>query len=70
MARVDDKSFSVSIIPHTLDQTILSLKKTGDIVNLENDCIGKYVEKLMRPEEPQPSQESIITETFLIEHGF
>lgn len=49
VARVDDRSFSVSVIPHTLSVTALSDRKVGDPVNLENDMIGKYVEKLMRP---------------------
>ena len=49
VARVDDRSFSVSVIPHTLSVTALSDRKTGDPVNLENDMIGKYVEKLLRP---------------------
>jgi riboflavin synthase len=42
-----DTSFSVSIIPHTIKMTNLQFKKIGDIVNLEFDIIGKYVEKLM-----------------------
>lgn len=49
VAKVTDDSFSVSIIPHTASVTILGTKKTGDIVNLENDIVGKYVEKLMKP---------------------
>ena len=52
VARVDHVSFSVSIIPHTLQETALAVKRAGDIVNLENDCIGKYVAKLMGVEEP------------------
>lgn len=47
VARVDSASFSVSIIPHTLQETALAAKRAGDIVNLENDCIGKYVARLM-----------------------
>lgn len=47
VAKVGDLWFCVSIIPHTAKETILSLKKVGDIVNLENDVIGKYVEKLL-----------------------
>lgn len=46
VARVSDRDFAVSIIPHTLKETVLGEKKTGDKVNLENDIIGKYVEKL------------------------
>ena len=41
VARVDHVSFSVSIIPHTLQETALAFKRAGDIVNLENDCIGR-----------------------------
>ncbi len=59
-------SFRVSIIPHTAAETTLSARKTGDIVNLENDCIGKYVEKLLQPYKP----DSGITKEFLLQHGF
>ena len=51
VAEVTDESFSVSIIPHTASNTVLSFRKPGDTVNLENDIVGKYVEKLMRPSE-------------------
>ena len=52
VAKVTDSSFSVSVIPHTASQTVLGTKKAGDTVNLENDIIAKYVEKLMKPESP------------------
>ena len=41
--------FSVSIIPHTAKNTTLGFKKKGDKVNIETDILGKYVEKLMMP---------------------
>lgn len=44
---VSDTSFTVSIIPHTMTVTNLGKKKIGDMVNLENDCIAKYVEKML-----------------------
>ena len=47
VAYVDDKEFKVSIIPHTAKETTLLTNKPGDTVNLENDIIGKYVEKLL-----------------------
>lgn len=47
VAKVDEKEFAVSVIPHTGEKTTLLSKKAGDIVNLENDVIGKYVQKLM-----------------------
>lgn len=47
VARVDDRSFAVSLIPHTQAATTLHQAKVGDRVNLENDVIAKYVEKLL-----------------------
>lgn len=69
VAKVTDSSFSVSVIPHTAEVTILSTKKAGDIVNLENDIIGKYVEKLMKPKEDEKASGGITFE-FLAENGF
>ena len=68
VAKVTDTSFSVSIIPHTASQTTLGTKKKGDTVNLENDIIGKYVEKLMKPAEN--TGKSGITMDFLVKNGF
>lgn len=48
VARVSDKDFAISAIPHTVAVTILGQKKVGDQVNLENDILGKYVEKLLQ----------------------
>lgn len=47
VAAVDAESFQVSVIPHTGEETTLLKKKPGDVVNLENDVIGKYVERLL-----------------------
>ena len=63
---ITNSYFSVSIIPHTLSNTILTQKNIGDIVNLENDCIGKYVKRFMSIEE----KSSNITEEFLMKNGF
>ncbi|MDO5650302.1 MAG: riboflavin synthase, partial [Gallicola sp.] len=63
VAKVTDNNFSVSIIPHTGAETILSQKAFGEKVNLEVDIIGKYIEKLM-------SNSRDITREFLIENGF
>ena len=40
--------FTVTVIPHTAEMTTLGFKKRGDTVNLENDLIGKYVERFVR----------------------
>lgn len=40
--------FTVSIIPHTFENTMLKNIKEGDFVNIEVDILGKYLERLMR----------------------
>lgn len=71
VAKLTELSFSVSVIPHTGKETTLLNKKVGDVVNLENDIIGKYVERLLHFEEEKPEKESRgITMEFLAENGF
>lgn len=69
VAKTTPNDFSVSVIPHTASQTVLGFKKAGDIVNLENDIIGKYVEKLFKPDEKK-AEKSGITMDFLMKNGF
>ena len=69
VAKVDCKSFSVSIIPHTAKETVLSHRSVGDNVNLENDIIGKYVEKLINLGDKKKI-ESNITKEFLMKNGY
>jgi riboflavin synthase len=47
VARVDDTSFDVSLIPETLERTTLGRAANGAIVNLEVDVMAKYAEKLL-----------------------
>jgi len=68
VAGLDERSFSVSIIPHTGTETTLLSKRPGDLVNLENDLIGKYVERLLHPQSGAGT--SKLTYEFLAEHGF
>ena len=71
VATVTTDRFQVSIIPHTGQETTLLTKKPGDIVNLENDVIGKYVEHLLYFKEPEnKKQSSKVDMGFLAEHGF
>ena len=49
IAECDKGSFSVAIIPHTLECTTLNNKEVDSNVNLEVDMIGKYIEKLVSP---------------------
>ena len=69
VAAVGDMDFQVSVIPHTGEETTLLKKKPGDLVNLENDIVGKYVEKLLRPGKSDEAAESGITMDFLREYG-
>ena len=69
VAYVDRTCFKVSIIPHTRKITTLGRRRVKDVVNLENDIIGKYVEKLMLPAEEE-KKESRLTEEFLRSNGF
>lgn len=66
VAGITGSSFSVSVIPHTVKKTILSQKGVGDCVNLENDCIGKYVEKLLGT----VPQQSSITKDFIMKFDY
>ena len=67
VADVSKDSFSVSVIPHTLENTALVFKSVSDTVNLENDCIGKYVEKLLFGEKKCSSN---ITREYLAKYGY
>lgn len=65
VARVDGRSFAVSLIPHTQGVTTLHERRVGERVNLESDMLAKYVEKLMG-RVPQGG----LTFDFLYENGF
>lgn len=67
----NDKTFSIVVIPHTLEVTLLGSLQQGDAVNIEVDLIGKYVEKMLQAgeDETQKSHGSINPE-FLARHGF
>ena len=69
VARVGTDSFAISAIPHTVAQTVLRDRKEGDLVNLETDIIGKYVEKLLTPA-PETQASGGITLDFLARNGF
>ena len=70
VAYVDNQVFKVSIIPHTGEETTLLNKKIGDVVNLECDMVGKYVEKLLGIQNQNGQKNSKINEDFLKSNGF
>lgn len=63
VTEVSQNSFKVSVIPHTAKETTLLKKSIGSLVNIENDIIGKYVEKLF------PNKKELILQT-LEQNGF
>lgn len=67
VAKVTEQDFAVSVIPHTAEHTTLSGKKEGAVVNLETDCIGKYVAKVLGAGQNGAGS---ISRNFLAEHGF
>jgi riboflavin synthase len=70
VAKITESDFSVSIIPHTIGQTTLGFRKKGDVVNLENDLVGKYIEKFLTYNNNEKSTKSKIDKTFLAANGF
>lgn len=48
IVEVTEDTFSVSLIPHTLEHTTLGSKKLGDYVNIEYDIIGKFIERQLK----------------------
>ena len=66
-------SFDVSIIPHTAKLTTIGFKKTGDLVNIETDMIGKYVERFVggkRHDQNKKEAGDSISMEFLAKSGF
>ena len=64
VSKNQNNTFSVAIIPHTLENTNLKYLKIGDLVNIETDILGRYVEKFLS------TKNNNITEYFLKENGF
>jgi riboflavin synthase len=48
VARLDESMIGIAIIPHTMKKTVFGRRKVGDVVNLEFDVLGKYVERLLQ----------------------
>lgn len=64
VAEVFESGFCVSVIPHTRENTTLQYRKQGDVVNLEADCIGKYIYEFLQ-EKKNPMDKN-----FLALHGY
>ena len=66
IASVRDNIFTVAVIPHTYQNTTMQDLKSGDIVNIETDILGRYVEKFLLVD----NNSRTINEEFLRENGF
>lgn len=62
--------FKVAVIPHTYAETNLCYLNIGDLVNLEGDILGKYVDKLLGHRLAPESAQEDISLSFLAEHGY
>lgn len=68
-----DDSFDVSIIPHSAKMTTIGFKRAGDLVNIETDMIGKYVERFVggkRYDDKKKETKSALDMEFLAKSGF
>ncbi|MEW6096107.1 MAG: riboflavin synthase [bacterium] len=65
VAEVERERFKICLIPHTIKETTLGMKNIGDLLNIEVDMIGKYVEKFL-----DKGEKKEISIDFLTEHGF
>ena len=70
--KCEKKFFDVNIIPQTAQETTLLRKKTGDLVNIETDLIGKYIEKFFLKDtlETKKEAKSAVNMEMLIKQGF
>ncbi len=69
--QVDGAKFMLTLIPHTLQETIIGNYKAGTKVNLEVDVIARYLERLILGDKAaESSQESKLSMAFLAEHGY
>ena len=53
IANIENNKISLSIIPHTMKNTNLQFRQINDIVNIETDMLGKYVERLLKYDEEE-----------------
>ena len=65
---VNKNIFTISLIPHTVTETVLGGKGKGDIVNIECDMLAKYVQNMLQAQQTDHSEK--INEKFLQTNGF
>jgi riboflavin synthase len=66
VTEIEEDTFGVAIIPHTLTSTTLENAHRGQLVNIETDILAKYVMRLLGREDPSGG----VSRGTLAEHGF
>lgn len=69
VADIFSNEFSVAVIPHTFENTVLKYLRIGDFVNIEVDILAKYVEKFLSRDNNSNCNQTV-DENFLKENGF
>ncbi|WP_404451401.1 riboflavin synthase [Virgibacillus necropolis] len=64
---VNDHTFTISLIPHTVSETVLGEKSVGSIVNIECDMLAKYVEQMIKQTD---TTNTGINQAFLSNNGY
>jgi riboflavin synthase len=67
---VNGAEFDLTIVPHTLGETIMADYQAGRQVNLEVDLLARYLERLLLGDKAAEPAASAISESFLAEHGY
>ncbi|WGL16101.1 riboflavin synthase [Microbulbifer bruguierae] len=67
---VDGAEFELTIVPHTIAETVIGGYRAGTRVNLEVDLIARYLERLLLGDAAAKSQSDGLTMEFLAQHGF
>ena len=68
---IDGATFSLNIVPHTVQETNVGEWQTGSVVNLEVDLLARYLERLiMGDKAAQSTAKTDISLEFLAQHGF
>ncbi|MFC6633055.1 riboflavin synthase [Microbulbifer taiwanensis] len=67
---VDGAEFELTIVPHTLQETVMDTYRAGTRVNLEVDLIARYLERLLLGDKAAEPDSGGLTVEFLAQHGF
>ena len=70
VSKVGQGWFEISIIPHTIGNTILQYASIGTMVNLETDIFGRYIEHFMKGPQEVPTKGGKVTMDTLLSNGF